>query len=148
MVKLKQFPDRYGPLVQEIQALRQLIEENAPAIAIGRATAPLYLDRISQILTLSDHFNATFGLDFLTSNLTAEENLPRICTTIRLAGDLNTLLLGQSGGFLKCFGGASVIGLQSLAEWAVGNPDRQKYLLDFLAESVRRARRSRAAKKL
>jgi hypothetical protein len=143
MLQLRQFPDAYGRVDRQIRALRRLIKKSAGAAEIGRGAAPLYLDRMSQILTLSDHFNATFGLDFLTSSLTAEENLPQINTTIRLAGELNTMLMGQIDGLLNCFGGASVIGLQSLAEWAVGNPDRQVYLLDFLAEAVRCARRSR-----
>jgi hypothetical protein len=142
MLKLKRFPEAYGRVERQIRALRKMID-SAPAIEIGRATAPIYLDRISEIQKLSDHFQATLGLDFITSNLTAEENLPRISTTFRLAGELNTMLLGQCDGFLNCFGGAAVIGHQSLAQWALGNPDRQAYLLDFLAEAVSRARRSR-----
>lgn len=143
MLNLGPFPESYGRIDRQIRALRKLTKNDAPATEIGRATAPLYLDRMSQILTLSDHFNATFGLDFLTSSLTAEENLPQINTTIRLAGELNTMLMGQIDGFLNCFGGASVIGLEALAEWAAGSPDRQAYLRDFLAGAVRRARRPR-----
>ena len=143
MLNLKEFPEAYGRFHEQLQALHKLVDNDAPATEIGRAAALLYLDRISLILTYSDNFNATFGLEILTSYHGAEENLAQINTTIRIFGNLTDMLLKQIDGFLNCFGGTAVIGLQALEEWSVGNQDRQEYLLQFLPEVVRRSRRSR-----
>lgn len=143
MLNLKEFPDNYGRFHEQLQALHKLVDNDAPATEMGRAAALLHLDRISQILTYSDNFNATFGLEILTSYHGAEEYLPQINTTIRLFGELTDMLFKQIDGLLNCFGGSAVIGIQALEEWSVGNQDRQEYLLEFLPEVVRRARRSR-----
>ncbi|HTR26888.1 MAG TPA: hypothetical protein VMI10_23155 [Terriglobales bacterium] len=143
MPNLKEFPDTYGSFHEDLQALRKLVENSAPATEIGRAAALLHLDRISEILTYLNVFNATFGLETLMSYRGAEEDLPRINTTIRILGELTDLFLKQLNGFMNCFGGPPVIAAQALWEWAAGNPHREMYLSDYLAAAARRPRCSR-----
>jgi hypothetical protein len=140
---MKDFPKDFGRLGEQIQVLHELIEKNADATVIGRAAAPIYLDSINRILAHFAQFDATFGFEFLASNLTSEEYLPRANTCLRMLGELNTMLLEQLEGLLNCFGGAAVVGLQHLEEWAVGNQVRQEFLQKFLAAAAHRARRSR-----
>lgn len=83
----------------------------------------------------------------ITSYRGAEENLPQINTTIRLYSSLVSILVTQLDGFLNCFGGNAVIGLQVLEEWSVQNRERQEYLLEFLPDAVRRARRARRSRR-
>ena len=140
---MKPFPEGFGKLDERIRALRRLVETDADALVIGRATAPVHLDCINRILVYWDQFEATFGFEFLSSKLTPEENLPRANTALRMLGELNTMVVGQVNSFLNCFGGPAVVGLQHLEQWAAGNRDRQQFLLEFLAGAVNRSKYSR-----
>jgi hypothetical protein len=128
---------------QRILALREQIEKNADAAAIGRAAAPVYLGCISRILTYSGQLDVALGFELFASNVTFEENLPRANTGLRMMGELNTMLLGQLDGFLNCFGGTAAINAQHLEEWAKGDQCRLEVLLKCLDAAAARAKRSR-----
>jgi hypothetical protein len=90
-----------------------------------------------------DQFDVTFGLELIMADLTLEESLPRWNTALRMLRDLTRMTLSQMGGFLDCFGGIGVIGLQSLEKWAEGNPARRECLLEYLAAAGKKSRRRR-----
>jgi hypothetical protein len=130
---MKPFPEEFGKLNGQIQALRCLVEANAGALVIGRATAPVHLECINRIMVYWDKFDATIGFEFLSSQLTPEENLPRANTALRMLDQLSGMVVAQTERFLSCFGGTAVVGVQQFESWAVGNPARQEFALEFLA---------------
>ena len=146
MVKLKDVPEKFVRLDQQILELRELIENNAYADEIGRAAARVHLDFIARIHRYANQLDTILGFELFGSGLTLEENLPRANTALRMLSELNVILLGQIDGLLNCFGGPTVIGIQMLQDWAQSDPFRQEILRESLASAVARANHSRGSK--
>ena len=144
---MKPFPKGFGEAFEQIEALRSLVETDADVRAIGRAAALVHLDGLNRILVYQQQFDATFGLQFLNSELAPEENLPLISTILRVQRELTEMLLRLLDGFLNCFGGPQAIWLQALDQWTTGDPHRRELVLKLVADLVSQAKQSRRKKR-
>ena len=142
MTNLKEFPRAFGRLDERIRALRDQIEKETDAAAIGRAAAPIYLDCISRTLACWEQLDQILDFELFQLDLTLEENIPRASTGLRMMSELNAMLMKQIEAFIKCFGGPLVIAVQQIEEWSSKHKARQDFV-QSLASAAVHAKRSR-----